>query len=322
MPDQRDLAARRAGRRRAARCRARGDGRRRRLGAAVRDHRTGSRPISACTDRRSSPVIAGWCATPRSSRRGPIAGCSRGRRGARACTCRRAWRSRCRRDAKLSVEIGYRGTEEAATDASEVGFYFDKAAPAAWPARWSMQAAGLELRPARRRATRTRGEWCSTRPPPCRPCGRKWGPATTSLELTAFLPGRRRPAVAVAARLPAGLAIVRTSTWTPVPLPRGTRLVMTAYITNTGDTAVKAQPRLHLARVPPSASNFLRRRHDGHTRRFIIDALVAGAAWQPPAGRGWPTARARARPPVRRVRPRPVTPTKCSASTPSWCRRP
>jgi hypothetical protein len=31
---------------------------------------------------------------------------------------------------------------------------------------------------------------------------------------------------------------------------------MTAYVTNTGEAPLKAQPRLHLTRVPASASTF------------------------------------------------------------------
>ena len=42
----------------------------------------------------------------------------------------------------------------------------------------------------------------------------------------------------------------------PVPLPRGSRLVMTTYVANAAETAIKAQPRLHLTRVPATATTF------------------------------------------------------------------
>ena len=81
------------------------------------------------------------------------------------------------------------------------------------------------------------------------------GPGTASLELTAMLPdGAVRPLLWLRDYL---------ADWPtpyiyadPVPLPRGTRLVMTAYVANSGDQPVKAQPRLHLTRVPASATTF------------------------------------------------------------------
>ena len=60
-------------------------------------------------------------------------------------------------NAKLSVEIGYRGTEEATTDTSEIGFYLGEQGTSGVAGGLSMQAAALEL-PAGAAPTRTRGE--------------------------------------------------------------------------------------------------------------------------------------------------------------------
>ena len=80
-------------------------------------------------------------------------------------------------------------------------------------------------------------------------------PGTSSLELTAVLPdGSVRPVLWLRdIRLDWPSSYVYLD---PVPLPRGTRLVMTTYVTNTGDAAIQAQARLHLTRVPTSATTF------------------------------------------------------------------
>ena len=157
-------------------------------------------------------------------------------------------------NAKLSVEIGYRGTEEATTDTSEVGFYLGGPGASGAAGGLSMQAAALEL-PAKAGPTRTRGELVLDETSAIYAVWPELGPGATSLELTAFLPGGGvRPML--------WLRDYRNDWPSPyvyadaVPLPRGTRLVMTAYIANAGDAAVKSQPRLRLVRVPPQSATF------------------------------------------------------------------
>ena len=247
----------------------------------------GSRPISACTASASSPVIAGWSVTPRSSRRDESLAvhvdavvhddAPARRRGVHA-----------QAGAKLAVEIGYRGTEEATTDRSEVGFYFDKATRAVW--RHAVDAGGRASNVrAGRQARRARApNWCWTRPRRCRPCVRNVGPGTSSLELTAVLPdGGVRPLLWLREhRLDWPSSYVYLDA---VPLPRGSRLVMTTYVTNAGDAADQiAAPSAPDARPAPARarSEAGRWRHVGD----FLDTLGAGGARRPPAGRGWPTA--------------------------------
>ena len=157
-------------------------------------------------------------------------------------------------NAKLSVEIGYRGTDESTTDTSEVGFYLGESATTGVASVSSMQAAALDLA-AGAPPTRTRGELVLDESTALYAVWPELGPGATSLELTAFLPGGGvRPLL--------WLRDYRNDWPSPyvytdaVPLPRGTRLVMTAYIENAGEAAVKSQPRVRLVRVPPTAATF------------------------------------------------------------------
>lgn len=155
---------------------------------------------------------------------------------------------------KLTVEIGYRGTEAAATDRSEVGFYFDTAAAGGLAASQTLQAPAVDV-PADGKPRRTRAELVLDETTALQSVYPEVGPGTSSLELTAVLPdGGVRPVL--------WLRDLRTD-WPssyvyldPVPLPRGTRLVMTTYVTNTGEAPIQARARLHLTRVPTSASTF------------------------------------------------------------------
>ena len=117
-----------------------------------------------------------------------------------------------------------------------------------------MQAAALDLA-AGAAPTRTRGELVLDESTAIYAVWPELGPGAASLELTAFLPGGGvRPLL--------WLRDYRNDWPSPyvytdaVSLPRGTRLVMTAYIANAGEAAVKSQPRLRLVRVPPTAATF------------------------------------------------------------------
>jgi hypothetical protein len=156
--------------------------------------------------------------------------------------------------AKLNVEIGYRGTETAATDKSEVGFYFDEAATGGLAVSQSIQAPPLDV-PAGGKPSRTRAELVLDENTALQSIYPDVSPGTSSLELTAVLPdGGVRPVLWLRdIRLDWPSSYVYLD---PVPLPRGTRLVMTTYVTNTGDAPIQARARLHLTRVPTSASTF------------------------------------------------------------------
>jgi len=156
--------------------------------------------------------------------------------------------------AKLSVEIGYRGTEEATTDTSEIGFYTSEAGTTGVAGTLSLQATPATLA-AGAAPTRTRGELVLDDTTGLYAVWPEMGPGTVSLELTAFLPGGGvKPLL--------WLRDYRNDWPSPyvytdaVTLPRGTRLVMTAYLENRGEAPVKVQPGVRLVRVPPGASTF------------------------------------------------------------------
>jgi hypothetical protein len=156
--------------------------------------------------------------------------------------------------ARLIVEVGYHGAEEAASDTSEVGLYLDDAGGGDVATTLNIEAAAVDLA-AGASATRTRGEVVLDATTAIQAVWPQLGAGARSLELTAHLPdGNVRPLM--------WLRDYRTD-WPspyvytdPVALPRGTRLVMTAYVANPGETVVKAQPRLSLVRVPSTATTF------------------------------------------------------------------
>ncbi|MGE0464455.1 MAG: hypothetical protein AB7Q16_24060 [Vicinamibacterales bacterium] len=156
--------------------------------------------------------------------------------------------------AKLILEVGYHGAEEAVSDTSEVGLYVDDTASGAAATTMVLEAAATDL-PAGAGPTRIRAEVVLDAATGLQAVYPRLGAAARSLELTAHLPdGSVRPLL--------WLRDYRTD-WPspyvytdPVTLPGGTRLVMTAYEANPGDAAVKVQPRLELVRVPPTATTF------------------------------------------------------------------
>ena len=156
--------------------------------------------------------------------------------------------------AKLTLEVGYRGTDEATRDQSELGFYFDRAVSGGVAATQVLQGELVDIAPGGKPA-RTRAELVLDGTAALQSVYPEVGPGTTSLELTAVLPdGGVRPLLWLRDyRLDWPSSYVYID---PVPLPRGSRLVMTTYVENTGDAPIKAQPRLHLTRVPTTASTF------------------------------------------------------------------
>jgi hypothetical protein len=156
--------------------------------------------------------------------------------------------------AKLIVEVGYHGAEEAASDTSELGLYLDEASGGDVATTLNIEAAAVDLA-AGAGATRTRGEVTIDATTAIQAVWPQLGAGAQSLELTAYLPdGNVRPLLWLRDyRTDWPSSYVYTD---PVALPRGTRLVMTAYVANASETAVKAQPRLSLVRVPTTATTF------------------------------------------------------------------
>ena len=174
-------------------------------------------------------------------------------------------------------------------------------APAAWPAALSMQAAGLE-RPGRRRPPARAANWCWTSPPPSAPSGPKWGPArrrSSSPRCCPMAVSGHCCGCATIARLAIVVRLRR-----PGDAAARHRLVMTTYVTNTGDAADPiATPSASDARPAPAPARS-ERRHDGDTSAVHFDSLGVCVARWPPAGRGWPASA-------------PVLARPCRASAPA-----
>jgi hypothetical protein len=156
--------------------------------------------------------------------------------------------------AKLDVEIGYQGTEEAVADQSEVGLYLDEAASGGTAVVQTSGAPALDLA-AGAGPTKTRGELVLPETTAIQAIWPEPGPGAVSVEVTAFLPdGIVRPLLWLRghhADWPS--PYVYTD---PVPLPRGTRVVMTVHAANAGDTPRKVEPRLTIVRVPTASTTF------------------------------------------------------------------
>ncbi len=156
--------------------------------------------------------------------------------------------------ATLTVEIGYRGTEDATTDTSEVGFYLDKA-----PAGPAASTRVIDVAPAQvapgAPPVRQRAELVWDEAAALQAVYPEVSPGTASLELTAHLPdGSLRPLLwlrELRTDWPTPLVFVD-----PVPLPRGTRMVLTTYVANSGEAAITSRPRVHLLRVPSGATTY------------------------------------------------------------------
>jgi hypothetical protein len=154
--------------------------------------------------------------------------------------------------AVLTLEIAYRGTDEDVIDASEVGVYFAGATALPASVHTMGAAAGQSLAPGAD-PVRMRAESTLTEPTNLFAIWPELGAEGRSLELTALLPdGSVQPLVWLKDyradfRSPFVFA-------DPVALPKGTRLVLTAYVQNAGDAPLTAQPRLSYIRVPTTST--------------------------------------------------------------------
>ncbi len=158
-------------------------------------------------------------------------------------------------NAKLSVEIGYRGTDADVSDWSEVGFFTKGAGGTAAEARTAtLQTQPLTLAPGASPA-RARAEYVVPETTAIKALWPEVPPGTTSVEVSAYLPdGNVRPLLwlrDVRADWPSSYVMTDA-----VPLPKGARVVMTAYMTNPTLMPLTAQARVSLVRVPTAATTF------------------------------------------------------------------
>jgi hypothetical protein len=153
--------------------------------------------------------------------------------------------------ARLTVEIGYSGTDEAVTDRSEVGLYFDDGSGsvveamkvAAPPAT---VAAGVSAHRVRTETTISAAMSAVALWP---------SPSDTarSIEVTAMAPdGVSTPLLWIKDYRPEWRSAYFLAS--PVSLPRGTKLAMTTYFDNPADQAISAKAETWLLTARPPAT--------------------------------------------------------------------
>ncbi|MEZ5287511.1 MAG: hypothetical protein R2712_22460 [Vicinamibacterales bacterium] len=155
--------------------------------------------------------------------------------------------------AKLRVEIAYQGTDEEVADTSEIGFYLGESGSGQATVQ-HMASAAVDVTPGGE-PPRARAEVVLDEATAIHALWPVLDADAGSLEVTAYLPdGEVRPLLWIHQYHPQWLTpYVLTD---PASLPRGTRLVLTAYPGTTGSAALKATPSVSFVRVPPTASTF------------------------------------------------------------------
>jgi len=149
--------------------------------------------------------------------------------------------------ARLVVDIGYSGTEEAVTDRSELGLYFEKAGAAATT---GLKISGPPMPlAAGATAQRSRAEIKLTSAASVLALWPDSGPGARSIEITATTPdGLVTPLLWVKNYRPEWRSPYVLSS--PVALPLGTRVLMTTYFDNPAGTAARAEARAWLIVAP------------------------------------------------------------------------
>lgn len=156
---------------------------------------------------------------------------------------------------KVAIEIGYRGTEEDAVGAGELGLYFSDSKPAQVAVPLEIKAVPVSVA-AGQASERVRTEFTIKSATNAAALWPRLGAGATSVEVTAIRPdGVVEPLLWLKdyrADWPSSYVFKQ-----PVALPAGTRLAMTAYYGNTGDAPLRAQPSLSVSAFPlsrPAAS--------------------------------------------------------------------
>lgn len=156
--------------------------------------------------------------------------------------------------ARLVVDIGYRGADTAVSDRSEVGLYLDKASGGDVAMVDVLEAAPAETRGGAAVA-RLRGELVLSGPGAVQALWPEPVPGVTSVEVTAYQPdGQVRPLLwlrGYRADWPSPYVFAD-----PVFLPRGTKLVLTAYAAGAGTLPGSAAPRVSVVRVPGVSATY------------------------------------------------------------------
>ncbi|MEO8680741.1 MAG: hypothetical protein ABI665_16945 [Vicinamibacterales bacterium] len=152
--------------------------------------------------------------------------------------------------AKLTVEIGYRGTDDAAPGDGELGFYFAEKRPAQAVAPIEVAVAPAAVAPGKTGA-RMRGEITLKAATTTAALWPMLGAGGKSLELTAILPdGEVEPMLWLKYFRPDWPSPYVLKE--PITLPAGTRLIVTAYYDNAGTTALQAKPTVAVTAWSPS----------------------------------------------------------------------
>jgi len=151
--------------------------------------------------------------------------------------------------AKIVVEIGYSGAEEAVTDASELGLYFDQGAPTA-TAGLSLTAEQISVTPGST-AQRVRAETTLASDIGALAFWPRPGDGARSIEIRATTPdGLQTPLLWIKDyRAEWQSPYVMAA---PLKLVRGTRLTMTSYYDNPGDKPLSARPQAWLLTAGPT----------------------------------------------------------------------
>jgi len=156
--------------------------------------------------------------------------------------------------ARLSVEVGYVGGEASVTDESQVGFYTGTGGGTGVATAESFAAPAATVAPGAAQV-RTRGEWLWPETSALQALWIDPAEGMTSVDVTAYLPdGSVRPLLWL--REPSAVWPSPYIYEDPVPLPKGARLRVTAYIASDATTPRTAAPEVHLIRIPTTASSF------------------------------------------------------------------
>jgi hypothetical protein len=150
-------------------------------------------------------------------------------------------------NARLAVEIGYTGTDQDVTDASEIGLYFDDGNGAAAGALHL--TAPRTVVAAHASAERTRAESTLAADTDVLAFWLEPGDGAQSVEISAFTPdGMSTPLLWINEFRPEWRSPYLLES--PVTLPRGTRVVMTTYVANSLDEKRITQPAAWVITVP------------------------------------------------------------------------
>jgi len=149
---------------------------------------------------------------------------------------------------KLAIEIGYRGADEDASGAGELGLYFAAARPAQVASPLEISGAPISV-PAGKARERVRTEYTVKSATAAAALWPSLGAGATSVEVTAIRPdGVVEPLLWLKdyrADWPSSYVFKE-----PVTLPAGTRLMVTAYYDNTGSSVLRAQPSVSVTAFP------------------------------------------------------------------------